>query len=113
MNYQTMTSKQLSQALTQAKIKGRSKATTKAQKIALLLDNQSFEEKFKALYFKERSVQELRGVVAIRTHEMAEKYIKLHGITLADFNKSFALLKLSGKLYTVIELKDELIAWNE
>lgn len=40
MNYQQMTSKQLSQALTEAKIKGRSKATLKAQKIALLVSHQ-------------------------------------------------------------------------
>ncbi|MCW6050062.1 hypothetical protein K4039_08190 [Lyngbya sp. CCAP 1446/10] len=77
------------------------------------MDFETFVEKFKALYFEERKRQELRGVVAIRSREICQKFLEQNDVSLSNLNKNFALLKSTGKVFAVIEQEDELIQWVE
>ena len=77
------------------------------------MDFEKFVEKFKALYFEERKRQELRGVVAIRSQEIGQKFLEQNDISQSNLNKNFGLLKSTGKVFAVIEKEDELIQWVE
>lgn len=77
------------------------------------MDFEKFVEKFKELYFEERKRQELRGVVAIRSREISQKFCEQNDISQSNLNKNFALLKSTGKVFAVIEKEDELIQWAE
>jgi hypothetical protein len=77
------------------------------------MDFEKFVEKFKELYFEERKRQELRGVVAIRSREISQKFWEQNDISQSNLNKNFALLKSTGKVFAVIEKEDELIQWAE
>lgn len=77
------------------------------------IDFETFVEKFKALYFEERKRQELRGVVAIRSREICQKFLEQNDVSESNLNKNFALLKSNGKVFAVIEQEDELIQWVE
>lgn len=77
------------------------------------MDFETFVEKFKALYFEERKRQELRGVVAIRSREICQKFLEQNDISQSNLNKNFALLKSNAKVFAVIEKEDELIQWVE
>ena len=74
---------------------------------------EKFVEKFKELYFEERKRQELRGVVAIRSREISQKFLEQNNISQSNLNKNFSLLKSTGKVFAVIEKEDELIQWVE
>ena len=77
------------------------------------MDIETFEEKFKELYFAERKRQELRGVVAIRTRNIRKKFLEDNQISSSKFDRYFETLKLDGKIFAVIEQDDELIEWKE
>jgi len=77
------------------------------------MDFEKFVEKFKALYFEERKRQELRGVVAIRSREICQKFLEQNDVSQSNLKKNFALLKSTGKVFAVIEKEDELIQWVE
>ncbi len=77
------------------------------------MDIETFEEKFKELYFAERKRQELRGVVAIRTRNIRKKFLEDNQISTLKFDRYFETLKLDGKIFAVIEQDDELIEWKE
>lgn len=72
-----------------------------------------FQEKFKALYFKERSQQEIRGVVAIHSKELCQKFVKQNFISQEQLSQYFELLKSTGKIFSVNEKGNELIQWVE
>lgn len=77
------------------------------------IDFDTFVEKFKELYFEERKRQELRGVVAIDSREICQKFMEHYPISQAQLDKYFDLLKSSGKVFAVVEKDDELIQWVE
>ncbi|MGA9382585.1 MAG: hypothetical protein WBV73_27815 [Phormidium sp.] len=77
------------------------------------MDFETFVEKFKDLYFEERRQQELRGVVAIRSQDICQKFINSNGISETKMKEYFEQLKVTGKLFAVIEKQDELIQWAE
>lgn len=77
------------------------------------MDFDTFIEKFKELYFQERKQQELRGVVAIRTQEIWQKFRESNYISESQWDKYFAQLKSSGKIFTVNEKDEELLQWVE
>lgn len=77
------------------------------------MDFEEFVEKFKDLYFEERKRQELRGVVAIRSREICQKFLEQNDVSESNLNKNFALLKSNGKVFAVIERGNELIEWAE
>jgi hypothetical protein len=77
------------------------------------MEFENFVEKFKNLYFEERKRQELRGVVAIRSREISQKFLEQNDISQSNLHKNFALLKSTGKVFAVIEKEDELIQWVE
>jgi len=72
-----------------------------------------FEQKFKQLYFEERKRQELRGVVAIHSKELCQKFIDENSISEEELSRNFELLKSNGKIFSVIEKDNELIQWVE
>lgn len=77
------------------------------------MEFEKFVEKFKALYFEERKRQELRGVVAIRSLEICQKFLEQNDVSQSNLNKNFALLKSNGKVFAVVERGNELIEWAE
>ncbi|NEP39837.1 MAG: hypothetical protein F6K35_11580 [Okeania sp. SIO2H7] len=77
------------------------------------MDIETFEEKFKELYFAERKRQELRGVVAIRTRNIRKKFLEENQISSSKFDRYFETLKSDGKIFAVIEQDEELIEWKE
>lgn len=72
-----------------------------------------FQEKFKALYFEERRQQELRGVVAIHSKELCQKFREQNPISQEKLNHYFELLKSTNKILTVVEKGHELLQWVE
>ncbi len=72
-----------------------------------------FREKFKAIYFEERRQQEIRGVVAIYSQEICQKFIKRYPISSEKLEQYFDLLKVNGEILAVIEKNTELIQWVE
>lgn len=81
-----------------------------------LLEGMTFDEfqkEFKALYFEERRQQELRGVVAVHSQELCQKFAKEHSISTEKLNHYFELLKASGEILSVVEKDKELIQWVE
>lgn len=77
------------------------------------MDFETFVKKFEELYLQERKQQELRGVVAIRRQEIAQKFLVNHPISQPIWDKYFARLKSSEQIYTVTEKDEELIEWVE
>lgn len=77
------------------------------------MDFDIFVEKFKALYLEERKRQELRGVVAIHSQDICQKFIEHNSISQSSLNKYFEMLKSTGKIFAVTEKDDELIQWVE
>lgn len=77
------------------------------------MDIQTFEEKFKELYFAERKRQQMLGVVAIRTRNIRQKFLENNQISSSQFDRYFEKLKSDGKIFAVLEQDDELIEWKE
>ncbi|WP_071192518.1 hypothetical protein [Trichormus sp. NMC-1] len=77
------------------------------------MDYDTFLVKFKELYFAERKKQELRGVVAIRSREICKQFSEINSISQSLLDKYFSRLKLSDKVFAVIEKNEELIQWAE
>lgn len=73
----------------------------------------TFVEKFKALYLEERKRQELRGVVAIHSQDICQKFREHNSISQSNLDKYFEMLKSTGKIFAVTEKDDELIQWAE
>jgi hypothetical protein len=74
---------------------------------------EEFEEKFKALYFEERREQEMRGVVAIHSKVLCQKFMEENAISQQTTNQYFNLLKSTEKIFAVEEKGNELIEWVE
>jgi len=74
---------------------------------------EEFEEKFKALYFEERRQQEMRGVVAIHSKVLCQKFMEQNSISQQKTNQYFNLLKSTEKIFAVVEKGNELIQWVE
>lgn len=74
---------------------------------------EEFEEKFKALYFEERKQQEMRGVVAIHSQVLCQKFMEQNPISQQKINQYFNLLKSTEKIFAVEEKGSELIEWVE
>lgn len=72
-----------------------------------------FQEQFKALYFKERKQQSLKGVVAIRRREISQAFIGQHSISQQEFEKYFEMLRSKGEISVTEGGEDELIEWVE
>jgi hypothetical protein len=77
------------------------------------MDFDTFVEKFKELYFAERKQQELRGVVAIRSQHILQKFIGKNTISQSKLENYFNKLKSTGKVFAVTEKDEELIQWVE
>ncbi len=86
---------------------------TKAAPLSEEMDFDTFVEKFKALYIEERKRQELRGVVAIHSQDICQKFRKQNSISQSNLDKYFEMLKSTGKVFAVTEQDDELIQWAE
>ena len=84
-----------------------------ASPLAEEMDFETFLEKFKALYLEERKRQELRGVVAIHSHDISQKFMEQNPISQSQLDKYFDMLKSTGKIFAVIEQNEELIQWVE
>jgi hypothetical protein len=78
-----------------------------------VMDFDTFVEKFKALYINERKRQELRGVVAIHSQDICQKFMEDNSISQITLDKYFEMLKSTGKIFAVTEKDDELIQWAE
>ncbi|HAA33384.1 MAG TPA: hypothetical protein DCE56_43770 [Cyanobacteria bacterium UBA8553] len=85
----------------------------KTTPLAEEMDFDTFVEKFKALYLEERKRQELKGVVAIRSQDICQKFMEHNPISQATLDKYFEMLKSTGKVFAVTEKDDELIQWAE
>ena len=74
-----------------------------------------FQEKFKELYFEERKLQELGGVVAIHKNKLLEKFqdINSENTSLEMLEKYFKELKSRGVIFLSKGEKDELVHWVE
>jgi hypothetical protein len=72
-----------------------------------------FQEIFKALYFEERRQQELRGVVAIHSKELCQKFREQNSISQEKLNHYFEQLKSTSQILAVVEKGHELIQWVE
>ncbi|MFM6454714.1 MAG: hypothetical protein ACKPH7_23245 [Planktothrix sp.] len=72
-----------------------------------------FQEKFKTLYLEVRQKQELRGVVAIHSKELCDKFMEINPISPNKLSQYFDLLKSNGKIFAVDEKGQELIQWVE
>lgn len=77
------------------------------------MDFDTFVEKFKELYFAERKQQELRGVVAIRSQYIRQKFSEKNTISLTMLDNYFNKLKSTDKVFSVTEKDEELIQWVE
>lgn len=77
------------------------------------MDFETFVEKFKALYIEERKHQELKGVVAIRSQDICQKFMEQNTISQSHLDKYFERLKSTGKVFAVTEKDEELIQWAE
>ncbi|MEH2074690.1 MAG: hypothetical protein V7K57_09905 [Nostoc sp.] len=77
------------------------------------MDFDTFVEKFKELYFAERKQQELRGVVAIRSQYIRQKFSEKNTISLTMLDNYFNKLKSTDKVFAVTEKDEELIQWVE
>lgn len=77
------------------------------------MDFETFVEKFKALYFEERRRQELRGVVAIHSRDLCQKFMEDNPISQSKLQEYFDLLKEAGYVFAVTEIDEELIQWVE
>ena len=86
---------------------------SQAAPLAEDMDFDTFVEKFKALYIEERKRQELRGVVAIHSHNICQKFMEDNPISQTTLDKYFEMLKSTGKVFAVTEKDDELIQWAE
>lgn len=92
------------------------KLAAKYSKIDVEVEDMDFDifvEKFEKLYFEERRHQELRGVVAIRSQEMCQKFMEHYHISESNLKKYFDQLKSQGIVFAVIENNKELIQWVE
>lgn len=74
---------------------------------------EEFQEKFKALYFKERKQQSLQGVVAIRRRDISKIFIEEHSISRQEFEKNFEMLKSKGEISVIEGGEEELMEWVE
>jgi hypothetical protein len=86
---------------------------TKVAPLSEEMDFDTFVEKFKALYIEERKRQELRGVVAIHSQDICQKFRNQNSISQSNLDKYFEMLKSTGKVFAVTEQDDELIQWAE
>ncbi|MEH1794261.1 hypothetical protein [Nostoc sp.] len=77
------------------------------------MDFDTFVEKFKELYFAERKQQELRGVVAIRSQDIRQKFSEKNTISQSKLDNYFNKLKSTDKVFAVTEKDEELIQWVE
>ncbi len=75
------------------------------------MDFETFVEKFEKLYFEERSRQELRGFVAIRSQEICQKFKEENYISESNLKKYFEQLKSQDIVFAVVEDNEELIEW--
>ncbi|MEB3343663.1 hypothetical protein [Okeania sp.] len=75
------------------------------------IDFETFVEKFEKLYFEERRVQELRGIVVIRSQEICQKFMEENNISESSLKKYFEKLKSDGIVFAVVEDNEELIEW--
>ena len=76
---------------------------TQAVPLAEKMDFDTFVEKFKALYIEERKRQELRGVVAIHSQDICQKFMEDNRISQTTLDKYFEMLKSTGKVFAVTE----------
>ncbi|NET24553.1 hypothetical protein [Okeania sp. SIO1I7] len=75
------------------------------------MDFETFLEKFEKLYFEERSRQELRGFVAIRSQEICQKFKEKNYISESNLKKYFEQLKSQDIVFAVVEDNEEIIEW--
>jgi hypothetical protein len=61
------------------------------------MDFDTFVEKFKAIYIDERKRQELRGVVAIHSQDICQKFMEDNSISQITLDKYFKKLKQLAK----------------
>ncbi|NET47124.1 hypothetical protein [Okeania sp. SIO2B3] len=75
------------------------------------MDFETFLEKFEKLYFEERSRQELRGFVAIRSQEICQNFKDKNYISESNLKKYFEQLKSQDIVFAVVEDNEEIIEW--
>jgi hypothetical protein len=85
-----------------------SKSADKTSKPSSQGSYEKFSDTFVKEYKQERSKQELRGVVVITKAGMRDR-MEAQGTSSKDFETFYEKLKQDGKLFTVIEKKDELM----
>lgn len=74
---------------------------------------EEFEKKFKSLYLEERRQQELKGVVAIHSKKLCQKFSEQNSVSQKTLSDYFEMLKTTGKILAVMERGNELIQWVE
>ena len=78
------------------------------------MDFENFTVRFKEIYFEERKIQELRGgAVVIRSKEICQKFSQRYPISEPSLKTNFNLLKENDKIFSVVEMNEELIQWSE
>ncbi|MEO1373367.1 MAG: hypothetical protein AAFW70_03385, partial [Cyanobacteria bacterium J06635_10] len=77
-----------------------------SSKVSEEMDFETFVNNFEKLYLQERKQQELRGVVAIRSRDIGQKFVENYPISKSLWDKYFSRLKSNEQIYSVVE-KDE------
>ena len=72
-----------------------------------------FRDDFKKAYQKERSRQEMKGVVVIRADKLLKQFLTEKGISEKDGQQAFETLKEKREILTVIERGQTLMQWVE
>ena len=74
---------------------------------------ETFIEKFKELYFKQRKAQEMKGVVSISKTKIFQEFRKNYPLEESQLEQYFEQLKSEGIILSALGRNDELINWVE
>ena len=78
------------------------------------MDFETFAIRFKEIYLEERKIQERRGgVIIMRSQEICRKFSQHYPISESSLKTNFNLLKENNKIFSVVEMNEELIEWAE
>lgn len=89
------------------------KIAAPATKLTTEMDYDTFVERFRRLYDQEKLQQEKRGIVAIHTQDLRDRFLRHEGLSPDRFDEHLARLKASRQVFTMVEKSHELLRWAE
>lgn len=84
-----------------------------AAQTAADMDYATFVDRFQRLYDQEKLQQEKRGIVAIHTEDLRDRFLRHEGLSPERFDEYLARLKASKQIFTMVEKNHELLRWAE